>query len=523
MSTDSYQHIAIYLRISQEKKNENEETLKNHREILMDFAHSNNCTYDIYGEVVSGGKSELEDREELQRLLNNIEKYDAILCIELSRLSRNGLISQTVKQYCIDYDKPILTPYHVYDLANNENDRLMFDLGSLIASHEHGVIGKRSKINKIQMSKAGLHVSGNVPFGYTRNNRTKKLEINVDEAKVVRLIYDLHSRGLGSFKIREILNREGYKTSKNNHFELPTIKRIIQNPTYKGTIVFNDRKRKKKNGRFIYEISETILVDKAHPWIIPPEEWERANNDRIERAKNATLIREKPSIKTGTTMLKDLIYCGVCGRKMTIRKDNKKNNCYTIKRCEYLLKDGIGVKCKNCGIKLEYVENEVYDELQEYKEKLIESIKMIQLNDESQIINQLSTRLSQIKKQLKEVKLQQDRLIDLAVEGVFSTEEIRGKKQEFLNLQQRLEKEKNSILDELNNPSMESIAEKLNGVIKSIENLRNMDSEEVNQTLKTFIKKIYYRRVIPEELLKKSTQNKERRYFPFQLDIEYKN
>jgi site-specific DNA recombinase len=515
-----WEHIAIFLRISQEKKHENEETLKNHREILVEFANSIGCTYDIYGEVISGGKSELEDRTELQRLLNNIERYDAILCFELSRLSRNGLISQTVKQYCMDYDKPILTPYHEYDLANNENDRLMFDLGSLIASHEYGVIGKRSKSNKMQMSKAGLHVSGNVPFGYSRNNETKKLEVNEEEAKIVRYIFELHSKGLGCFKIRDTLNREGYRTARNNHFKLPTIKRILKNPVYKGTIVFNDRKRKKKNGKFIYEIVDTIVVDKAHPWIISPEEWEQVNQERMERAKSAELIRERPAIKTGITMLKDLVYCGVCGRKMTIRKDNRKTTDYTIKRCESLLDDGS--KCQNCGIKLEFVENEVYEEIQEYKTKLIESFKKLQLNDDSNIKEQLNNKICHIEKKLKEVLEQQNRLIDLAVEGIFSTEKIREKKQELLTIQQNLEKEKNNIQQELNSPSVESIAEKLKGTIHTIENMKSMNTEEVNQALKTFIYKIYYKRVIPEELLKKSTRNEERKYYPFELEIEYK-
>jgi site-specific DNA recombinase len=515
-----FEHIAIYLRISQEKRNENEETLKNHREILIDFAKSINCTYNIFGEVISGGKSELEDRKELQRLLNTLDKFDAILCFELSRLSRNGLISQTVKQYCMDYDKPILTPYHEYDLANNENDRLMFDLGSMIASHEHGVIGKRSKMNKMQMSRAGLHVSGNVPFGYLRNNKTKRLEINEDEAKVIRYIFDLHSKGLGSFKIRDILNKEGYKTARNNHFELPTIKRIIKNPVYKGTIVFNDRKRKKKNGKFIYEIIDTIVVDKAHPCIISPEDWERANQDQEERANKVVLLREKPAIKTGITMLKDLIYCGVCGRKMTIRKDNKNSTDFTIKRCEYLVHDG--QKCKNCGIKLEFVENEVYEEIQEYKEQLKETFKMIQLNDTSNIKNQLNQRLTQIDRQLKDIQNQQDRLLNLAIEGIFTTEQIREKKQELLSTEQYLEKERKNTLEELKNPSVENISEKLQGIITAIESLKIMNKEEVNETLKTFIKKIMYTRIIPEELLKKSTRNEKRKYYPFQIEIEYK-
>lgn len=521
MDLDSvYKHLAIYLRISQEKKNENEETLKNHREILTDYAISINCTYELFGEVISGGKSDLEERKELQRLLNSIEKYDAILCFELSRLSRNGLISQTVKQYCIDYDKPILTPYHEYDLANNENDRLMFDLGTMIATHEHGVIGKRSKMNKLQMSKAGLHVSGNVPFGYRRNDKTKRLEIKDDEAKVVRYIFDLHFKGLGSYKIRDILNREGYKTAKNNYFELPTIKRIIKNPAYKGTIVFNDRKRKKKNGKFIYEIIDTVVVEKAHPWIIQPDEWEMANKEQEERAIKAAIVREKPAVKTGISMLKDLIYCGVCNRKMAIRKDNKNSIGYTIKRCEYLLDDGN--KCGNCGIKLEFVEHEVWEEIEGYKEKLVEALKKLQLQNASNIKEQLEFKLSLIEKQIKDVQLQQDRLIDLAVKGIFTTEKIQEKKQEIVITEEHLYNEKNKIMGELTNPSIGDVSEKLKGIINTIENLKTMNTEEVNATLKAFINKIIYTRIIPEDLLKKSTRNIERKYYPFQIEIEYK-
>ncbi len=515
-----YNHLAIYLRISPEKKNENEETLKNHREILIDYAKSLNCTYDIFGEVISGGKSDLEERKELQRLLNSIEKYDAILCFELSRLSRNGLISQTVKQYCMDYDKSILTPYHEYDLANNENDRLMYDLGSLISSHEHGVIGKRSKMNKIQMSKAGLHVSGNVPFGFRRNYKTKRLEIKDDEARVVRYIFDLHLKGLGSYKIRDILNKEGYKSAKNNYFELPTIKRIIKNPVYKGTIVFNDRKRKKKNGRFIYEVVDKIVVEKAHPWIIPPEKWEMANNEQEEREKKAALVREKPAVKTGITMLKDLIYCGVCNRKMAFQKDNKNSVGYTIKRCEYLLDNGN--KCRNCGIKLEFVEQEVHEEIQSYKEKLNEALEKLQLNNVSNIKEQLELKLSMIEKQLEDIQLQHDRLIDLAIQGIFTPEKIREKKQEILITEQHLYIEKNKIIGDLVKPSLENVSEKLTGIIDTIENLKTMNTEELNETLKIFINKIYYTRIIPIDLLKKSTRNKERKYYPFQIEIEYK-
>ncbi|GAE36153.1 recombinase family protein [Halalkalibacter akibai] len=232
-SSKDIRHVAMYLRISQEKKSENFETLANHRNLLKEFATNNGYTFETFEEVLSGGASELGQRPQLQKLLNEVEKFDAILVVELSRLSRNGLISETVLQYCKDYDKPIITPDKVYDLANSDNDVLTFRFGSLIASQEHALIGKRSKYNKIQMARAGLHISGSIPFGYVRSSTTKKLEINEEEAKTVRYIYSLHTQGLGSFRIRDILNMEGYKSATGKHFNLPSIKRILRNPVYK--------------------------------------------------------------------------------------------------------------------------------------------------------------------------------------------------------------------------------------------------------------------------------------------------
>ena len=84
------------------------DTLRNHRERLEEFAKAKGYSHELFGEVVSGGSSDLEKRPKLQELLHNIERFDAILVVEISRLSRNNLIAQTVKQTCIDYDIPII-------------------------------------------------------------------------------------------------------------------------------------------------------------------------------------------------------------------------------------------------------------------------------------------------------------------------------------------------------------------------------------------------------------------------------
>ncbi|MED4801206.1 recombinase family protein [Bacillus atrophaeus] len=517
---DNIHHVAIYLRISQEKKGENVETLENHRQILIDYCKENDYTYEEYGEVISGGKSEIEQRVALKRLLENIEKYDAIACFELTRISRNGLISQTVKQYCIDYDKPILTPYQSYDLANSETDRLLFDVGSMISSHEHSTIGKRSKANKMQMSKAGLHVSGNVPFGYKRNNETKKLEIDEEVAPTIRYIFQLHSEGYGSFKIRDILNNEGYKSATGKAFNLPSVKRIIRNPAYKGTLVFNNRKKIKRNGKFEYDNIETITVENAHPAIIPPDVWERANKDREERALRSQRFREKPANKSRTTLLKDLVFCGVCGRKMTIRKEHRNNGEYTIKKCEYLLPNG--EKCPNSGKVLTMVVAKVLHGLLEFSEEMEKTERNLGNKNVDELNEKNQFKLKQIEKAIFENNKKQKNLIELAMEGLFSHDEIREKKQELVIELDNLNFRKKEILENLNSISVEDEIQTLQERRELIMDIVHIKDEEYgNQMLKQFVKKIYFTRVIPKHLLSKSSRNIERREYPFEIEIEF--
>jgi site-specific DNA recombinase len=513
-------NIATYLRISQEKKSENVETLENHRQLLREFAKTNDLTYVEYGEVVSGGKTELEDRPQLRRLLDDIEKFDAILVVELSRLSRNGLISQTVKQYCIDYDKPILTPYgQEYDLANSDNARLMFDVGSMISSHEHGIIGKRSKTNKMQMAKQGLHVSGNVPFGYRRNNQTKTLEIVEPEAEIVRYVFRLHSQGYGSYKIRDILNAEGYKAAKGGIFNLPSIKRIIRNPHYKGWTTFNDRKRVKKNGKTFYETANTIVMKDTHSAIIPPEEWDSANRDRLERAEQSKGTRERPITKTDIPILKDLLYCGSCGYKLNVRKDTKESMGYMIKRCVKLQVNG--EKCPTCGIKVSIVEEYVLDEIVKFKGYLESYLKMLEENGESQIKQDKEMKLNQISRRLRDVIKDQKGLIDLALSGIFTNDELAEKKQELINLKLQLETERDALLAQPDTTEIENTKDKVMDIIDIIDELPHLPPEKANQKLKMFIQRILYKREIPEELLKRSTRNRDRQLYPFEIEMQY--
>jgi site-specific DNA recombinase len=506
-------HVAIYLRISQEKKSENVETLDNHRQILTEYALSQGYTFEEYGEVLSGGASEMEQRPQLQKLLREIEKFDGILVMELSRLSRNGLISETVLQYCIDYDKPIITPLYMYDLANNNNDVLTFRFGSLIASQEHALIGKRSKSNKMQMARNGLHVSGGVPYGYRRNNKLKKLEIHEEESEVIKYIFKLHFQGLGSRRIVDELNRLGYKPSRSNAWQLPSIKRIIKNPVYCGTVVFQDRKRIKEGSKYVYKIIDTIQMPNAHEPIISLHEWQRANKMREQRANT----RVKP--KKTVAILSDLIYCGICNRKMTLFTE--RNGRVNIKTCGYQLPNSAD-KCLNCGMVAQYLEDEIISKIKTHRQELEEVLNQLDGNNTDSIVLELSNRLKQVDTQITSNKNKQNNLIDLALEGIFSHDELKVKKQDLLDQIQSLEAEKERIRYELENVNVEPVKDRIKQTLMQVDEFNTSFSTlDQNTILKQIIKRIKFSRVIPSEIKMLSTRNTERRNYPFEYEIEY--
>lgn len=513
-------HVAIYLRISQEKKGENADTLLNHREILTSYATEKGWTYITYEEVLSGGKVDLNDRPQLQRLLNEIEKYDGVLVMELSRLSRNGLVSEQILQACVDYNKPILTREKTYDLANNQSDVLAYRFGALIASDEHARIGARSKNNKIALTKQGLHVTGNVPYGYVRNKDTKKLEINEEQAVVIRYIFKLHSQGLGSFRIRDILNEEGYRSAKGSHFIVESIKRIMENPVYRGAIVFNDRKRIKRNGKYVYINVDTFIVEGAHPAIIPPDEWYRANEMREERANKAKKVRERPAVKGGVSTLKDLMYCAKCKRKLSVRKDSKMVY-FTVKTCDYLLKDGS--KCHNAGIRADYVEELVQAELSTLRTQVEQEIVQLMNADTGSITAEINEEMLRVDKQLEQAETAFSKLIDYALAGVFTAQEIAGKKEELTSNINGLKTEKEALTVKLQNTNTASLEGKLRNVLSVLDDIEgsNVDPEELNAYYKRFIKRIYYSRLMPDDVRALSTRNAVRKNYPFTIEIEY--
>jgi site-specific DNA recombinase len=532
--------VAIYLRISDEKKVNGkrmtaEETLENHQTKLVSHCIQKGYKYKIFKEIVSGGKTDIGERPQLNAILKQLSNFDAILVIEISRISRDTFISALVKQKMISFDKLILTPEASYYLKD-QTDGLLYDVNSMISAHERETIGKRIKFNKLEMARRGLNASGSVPIGYIRNSETKKLEIDLKTAHIPATAFYLNSIGYGSKKIQEVMNDLGFRTANNKLWTNTTIKDLLKKETYKGFTVYHDYETKTlmdADGNEIKkrEIKDTIHVEGTHPAIIDPIKFNQLAMKRQERGvkygqsfKNGK-FRERAT-KTPPSILKDLLFCSACDRKKRISYDKNRGE-YSIRSCTDISADG--TKCLCNGMKEDKLKKKILADVYEYKLKLEKEIIELLNNDTENLNSDYKEQQIRLEQQLCDLGNEAKKLskvnIALRMEDDIDEETLREIKEQIRDnkdAQENIKIQLKQIDNKLNAPKVEVEVQKRTNIVDIINKIeKEKDAEKINNFLKCFIFKIHYSRFIPEEIKLLGAKSPEREKVEPEIEIEF--
>ena len=213
----------------------------------------------------------------------------------------------------------------------------MLTVYGALAQEESANLSKRVKFGKNITSKKGR--VPNVVFGYDKVIGDRyKLDINEEEAKIVREMFDLYvNKRYGTSKIARILNERGIRTKRNKSFFCGTaISRMLKHKIYTGRIVngqseiedFLTGKRK------IRSEEDHIIVENEDLRIITDDLYDQAQkimehniNENMGNLKNA---REKRNFSTHT--YSTIIKCEHCGYSF-LREVHTYKNQYIRWRC----------------------------------------------------------------------------------------------------------------------------------------------------------------------------------------------
>ena len=244
------------------------------------------------GGYIEEGKTgvRVDVRPSFKKMIHDAKhkKFDLIITKEVSRFARD--LEDSIHYIRELKDSGVGVFFENQNLNTfDSNSELILNIMFNLAQDESRKLSSRVKFGHRQAIENG-HVLGSSNItGYKKDNC--KLVIVENEAKFIKTLFELYANGKYGFqKLSKKLSELGYLNKKGKLYDKDSLKRMIENPKYKGyyraktyEILDYRTKRRKKNS-----LDEQILYkckDGSIPAIISEELWDQANKILKSRTK----------------------------------------------------------------------------------------------------------------------------------------------------------------------------------------------------------------------------------------------
>ena len=474
--------VTFYARVST-LEIEQLNSLDNQITYFKDYIKSNsNWTYiDGYiDEGISG--STVAKRKNFLKMINDAkeDKFDLIITKEVSRFSRNLSDSIKYTQILMQNDVGVYFQTNGINTYDPNSEFILNMMGS-VAQEEVKRLSARVKWGHKEAIKKGRVLGSNNIIGYTKNNATLVIEPN--EANKIREIFKLYATGKYGFtKLALILYNRGIKNSKGNIYDKDTLKRIIENPKYKGyyrghTTEIIDYKTKKRIN--ISKEEQIIYKSDKIPKIVSEELWNKANKV-LEERRTEIKLNSYNSIKKYPYTSK--IICGNDGCKYS-RMTNKNNKLKPRWACCNYIKYRLNV-CKSPIIYECDLDNIFINILKKLfnLNDIIKTLADYYINCKNNI--EYDTVISDIENDIKKINLKKEKILDLLINNIITNNEYKEKNNNYNNDISILKKKIDILKEEKNKKSI--TPQKLINEVKEKLEYKDILADFIN----TFLEKV---------------------------------
>lgn len=362
--------VAIYTRVSTNDQAREGHSLEEQEKRLKAMCEANDYTiYKVYTDAGISGKS-TENRPSYQKMMKDMKahKFNLILAYKMDRISRSivdfeDFFNEIKKNEC-----GIEFLCEKIDTSGATGMMFARILG-IFAQFERELIKERTLVGVESAVNKG-HFGGRPPLGYKHKldesgkKKLKEWEIDEEEAKIIREIFDLCSNGKTYFQISKILKEKYPKIISQKRIDKKTndtkiiyrqwtdssISCILNNKTYIG--IYEHRKRVKDK--------ETVEIEGVVPAIISEEQFYECQENIKNNMRN--YYRSK------LYLFMQKLICPNCGRILGCNGTKKPNGVeYRYYKCidcgSYIREDLIEstlVKKLNDLLELSYIINDNY-------------------------------------------------------------------------------------------------------------------------------------------------------------------
>lgn len=423
--------VAIYCRVStveqaQEGYSVDEQNLKI-REYCEREGHE---IYNLYEDRGISGKN-IVNRPGIKQLLRDVteNKFDLVIVWKLNRISRKLLDILNIVELLNKHNVAFRSLTENFE-TETPSGKLQLNIMGAIGEFERESLAENIKLGLGAKARSGEWCGG-IVLGYDiveipsegKKRKNTKLQINEKEASTVRRIFELYSQGYGYKAVVNRINKEGYKTKRNNEFAVATVKEILRNPVYIGKIRYNVRQDWSKKRR--NNINQNpILSDGKHEPIIDMETWNKVQVILKERSKKHNKVYDSEFPLTG------ILKCPVCGAGMTISRSTSKRKDGTKKVLEYYScgnwKNKGTAVCKSNSIRVEVADEYVLNKImtlinnKSILKKVIDNIN----KNKSSKLQPIMNELDRIKNEIDKLSTKKSKNIELFEDGILEKTEL---------------------------------------------------------------------------------------------------
>lgn len=365
-----------------------------------------------------------------------------------------------------------------------------------VNTYERENTAAKTLAKMLQQAKRGFWNGGQVPFGYTYDLNTQKLQPDAQEAAVVRRIFEQAARLVPLTDLANDLNAEGLRTKQRTwrrrdgseavvggrKFRSDGLRLLIRNPIYRGAVKFAGQE-----------------FGAQHSPLVPRDVWDLANAATAKTEPRPIYAFRERDVHNH--LLKGLAWCGACGRALVPNDSGKKVKSgvkYRYYTCSLVMRETAAAPCTVGRLSADALEAAVVALLGGVGQhpaiiaEMIATSRTLQRGDR----NAMRVELNQIKATLAEADLQLRNCADAVAKGgalgeavAQRAEEIRQERQRLLARQERKRQElafcDAAVLEETR------ITENLKNLGQT---LKNLSAPEQKELVGLFVERVEVRR-----------------------------
>ena len=338
----------IYARLSSDqdrKKNESVEVqVKIAEKHIEELNREGTERIEIIDRYIDLGKTGSNfNRDEFQRLMQDIRlgDIDCVIVKDLSRFGRNYLEAGNYIEKIFPFlGVRFIAVADGLDTGNRGSNtkQMATEIKNLVNDMYAKDFSVKAKQHLKQRRQDGSYVGGPPPYGYKAgwDKKIRRLVPDENTAGIVKHIFGLFIETGSYAAVADDLNRKKcnppsvYKKTGNVFFDPEqgeykgwdkgSVERIVKSETYTGKLVQGRTSitaRDEKN-RIHKAEDEWVVKENAHEPVIDVAVFAEAAKVR-ERLQERTKSHDHPTegCPIGENIFDSVLYCGVCGRKMT--------------------------------------------------------------------------------------------------------------------------------------------------------------------------------------------------------------